>query len=62
MAYVRVEIRSEDLSRLPPWSNLMTTRGRYYIPLDARRPRSPLGHLPRVVREAMQTLRPTTRS
>jgi hypothetical protein len=62
MAYVRVEIRAEDLSRLPPWSNLMTTRGRYYLPLDARRPRGPIGHLPRVVREAMQTLRPTTRS
>jgi hypothetical protein len=58
MAFVRVEIRVEDLARLPPWSNLMVASGRYYIPLDARRPRGPLAHLPRLVREAM--LRPRT--
>jgi hypothetical protein len=52
-AFVRVEIRVEDLARLPPWSNLMVTSGRYYIPLDARRPRGPLALLPRIVREAM---------
>lgn len=62
MAYVRVAIRPEDLSRLPPWSNLIMTRGRYYIPLDARRPRGPMGHLPRVVREAMLSLRLAARS
>jgi len=62
LAYVRVEVLPEDLSRLPPWCSLMTTRGRYYIPLDARRPRGPIGHLPRLVREAMLTLRFAARS
>jgi hypothetical protein len=40
----------------------MMTRGRYYIPLDARRPRGAIGHLPRLVREAMLTLRFDARS
>jgi len=53
MAFVRVEIRVEDLPRLPPWANLMVASGRYYIPLDARRPRGPIAHLPEPVRQAM---------
>jgi hypothetical protein len=63
MAFVRVEIRVEDLARLPPWSNLMVaSSGRYYIPLDARRPRGPLALLPRLVRAAMLRLGPAGRS
>jgi hypothetical protein len=62
MAFVRVELGVEDLARLPPWSNLMTASGRYYIPLDARRPRGPLAHLPERVRLAMLRPGPSGRS
>jgi hypothetical protein len=54
MAYVRVELEPSDLSRLPPYANLFVSRGRYYIPLDARKPRGPLGLLPRLVRDALR--------
>jgi hypothetical protein len=43
-----------DVARLPPHAGLIVTRGpRYYLPLDARRARSPLGFLPRDVRDAL---------
>jgi hypothetical protein len=54
LAFVRVELEWTDLARLPPHAGLMLSRGRYYLPLDARQARSPLGFLPRPVREAMK--------
>jgi len=55
LAFVRVEVDLRDVARLPPHAGLIVTRGRprYYLPLDARRARSPLGFLPRAVREAL---------
>jgi hypothetical protein len=53
MAFVRVELGIDDLARLPPHAGLMLARGRYYLPLDARQARSPLGFLPRPAREAL---------
>lgn len=54
MAFVRVQLGFEDLARLPPHAGLFASRGRYYLPLDARQARSPLGFLPRPVREALR--------
>jgi hypothetical protein len=54
MAFVRVELEASDLARLPPYTDLLVARGRYYIPLDARKPRASLGLLPRLVREALR--------
>ena len=42
-----------DLPRLPPFTNLVASRGRLFLPLDARTPRGPLGVLPRLAREAV---------
>ena len=53
MAFVRVEIQPEDLSRLPPFARLICAHGRYYVPLDPRHDRSPLGFLPKPAREAL---------
>ena len=54
LAFVRVEVDLRDVARLPPHAGLIVSRGRrYYLPLDARRARSPLGFLPRDVREAL---------
>jgi hypothetical protein len=55
LAFVRVEIDLRDVARLPPHAGLIVTCGRprYYLPLDARRARSPLGFLPRDVRLAL---------
>jgi hypothetical protein len=55
MAFVRVEVDPRDVARLPPHTLLMVSRGlpRYSLPLDARRAGSPLGFLPRPVREAL---------
>ena len=55
LAFVRVEVDLRDVARLPPHTLLMVSRGtrRYSLPLDARRARSPLGFLPRDVREAL---------
>jgi hypothetical protein len=55
LAFVRVEVDFRDVARLPPHAGLIVTRGRprYYLPLDARRGRSPLGFLPRDVRLAL---------
>lgn len=59
LAFVRVEVDLRDVARLPPHAGLIVTRGRprYYLPLDARRARSPLGFLPRDVREALSRRR-----
>jgi hypothetical protein len=59
LAFVRVEVDLRDVARLPPHAGLIVTRGRprYYLPLDARRARSPLGFLPRPVREALSRRR-----
>jgi hypothetical protein len=59
LAFVRVEVDLRDVARLPPHAGLIVTRGRprYYLPLDARRARSPLGFLPREVREALSRRR-----
>lgn len=59
LAFVRVEIDLRDVARLPPHTLLMVSRGvpRYSLPLDARRARSPLGFLPRDVREALSRRR-----
>lgn len=59
LAFVRVEVDLRDLARLPPHTLLIVTRGvaRYYLPLDARRARSPLGFLPRAVRQALSRRR-----
>jgi len=59
LAFVRVEVDLRDVARLPPHAGLIVTRGRprYYLPLDARRARSPLGFLPRDVRDALSRRR-----
>jgi hypothetical protein len=56
---VRVEVELRDVARLPPHTLLIVDRGapRYYLPLDARRARSPLGFLPRAVRQALSRRR-----
>ena len=55
LAFVRVDIEVRDVARLPPHTLLLVSRGipRYSLPLDARHARSPLGFLPRDVREAL---------
>ena len=47
MAFVRVELELDDIGRLPPHARLLSAGGRYYLPLDARDSRRPLGFLPR---------------
>ncbi len=54
MAFVRVELEAADLTKLPPHAGVMTSRGRLFLPLDARQARTPLGFLPRPVREALR--------
>jgi hypothetical protein len=53
IAFVRVEIQADDLTSLPPHAGLIRSRDRLYLPLDPRRSRSPLGFLPRPLREAL---------
>jgi hypothetical protein len=57
LAFVRVEVDLRDVARLPPHTVLMAAGGRYYLPLDARRARSPLGFLPKGVRDALSRRR-----
>lgn len=45
LAYVRVELQAADVARLPPHASLFSRRGRFFIPLDARRARSPFAFL-----------------
>jgi len=53
MAFVRVEVQLDDLCRLPPHAGLISAHGRWYVPLDPRQERSPLGFLPKPAREAL---------
>lgn len=46
LTFVRAELRPEDLARLPPHACLLSRRGRFFVPLDARRARSPFAFLP----------------
>jgi len=48
-----VELAFEDLARVPPHAGLFVSCGKFYLPLDARWDRSPLGFLPRPVREIL---------
>ena len=59
LAFVQVELDPRDVARLPPHAELIVTRGRprYYLPLDARRARTPLGFLPPEVRQALRRRR-----
>jgi hypothetical protein len=59
LAFVRVEIDLADLSRLPPHAGPIFANGRWYLPLDPRRARSPLGRLPLPVRNALRAARPS---
>jgi|EndMetStandDraft_4_1072995.scaffolds.fasta_scaffold354901_2 hypothetical protein len=45
MPFVRVEIGPQDVRRLPPHARLLAARERFYIPLDPRRARWPMGFL-----------------
>jgi hypothetical protein len=58
MAFVRVELEPGDLGRLPPHAALLVVADRYYLPLDARGARKPLGFLPRPVRQGLRVCRP----
>jgi hypothetical protein len=46
-SFVRVEIEPSDIARLPPYASPIARNGRYYLPLDARRARRPIGRPPR---------------
>jgi hypothetical protein len=54
LAFVRVEIDPDDLARVPPHARPFVSRGRFYLPLDARDARRPLGFLPWTVRLAVR--------
>ena len=53
MAFVQVELGAADLPRLPPFARVHVRGGRYFLPLDARRGRIPLGFLPQPVRKVL---------
>jgi hypothetical protein len=53
MAFVQVEIQPADLVLVPPFARVHVRGGRYFLPLDARRGRIPLGFLPRPVRDVL---------
>lgn len=57
MAFVQVELDVADLARLPPFARVHVRRGRWFLPLDARRSRIPLGFLPQSIREALSRRR-----
>ena len=57
VAFVRVELELGDLRRLPPHAALLVVAGRYYVPLDARGARKPLGFLPQPVRQGLPVVR-----
>lgn len=54
LAFVRVEIDPADLSRLPPHAGPVLAGGRWYLPLDPRHARAPLGLLPPPLRTALR--------
>lgn len=53
MAFVQVELDAADLPGLPPFARVHVRRGRYFVPLDARGGRIPLGFLPQPVRAVL---------
>lgn len=53
MAFVQVELHAADLLGLPPFARVEVRGGRYFLPLDARRGRIPLGFLPQPVRTVL---------
>ena len=53
LAFVRVQLEAADLGRLPPHAGLLLAGGHCYLPLDPRGAKTPLGFLPRPVREAL---------
>jgi hypothetical protein len=53
MAFVQVELGAADVRALPPFARVHMRGGRYYLPLDARRGRIPLGFLPLPVRTVL---------
>ena len=66
IACVRVALDARDLALLPPHARLHVNRRGVHLPLDARGAGSPLGFLPRPVREVLDrrcrpSLRPSTR-
>jgi hypothetical protein len=57
VVFVRVQLELGDLKRLPPHTALLVVAGRYYLPLDARGVRKPLGFLPLPVRQSLPVVR-----
>jgi hypothetical protein len=53
LTFVRVELRAEDVTRLPPHASLLSRRGRLFILLDARRARSPFAFVPGLAQRAL---------
>ena len=53
MAFVQVELEAADLPGLPPFARVHVRRGRWFLPLDARGGRIPLGFLPQPVRAVL---------
>jgi hypothetical protein len=49
----RVELDAADVAGLPPYAGLFTAHGRYFIPLDPRDARRPVGFIPGPLREAL---------
>jgi hypothetical protein len=58
MTFVCVALEAEDVARLPPHARLLcdslASGGRLEIPLDPREARTPLGFLPRAVRDVLR--------
>ncbi len=50
LVFARVEIEPADIPRLPPFAALVAARGRYFLPVDVRRP---VGFLPLSLRHAL---------
>lgn len=57
IAFVQVELAAADLRHLPPFARVHLRRGRYFLPLDPRRGRSPVGFLPLSIRNALSRRR-----
>lgn len=45
LTFVRVPLAAADVARLPPHASLLSRRGRFFVPLDPRRARSPFAFL-----------------
>ena len=60
MAFVQVELTAADVLRLPLFARVHVRGGRYFLPLDARRGRIPVGFLPQPVRNVLARRRGRT--